>query len=91
MVIKDKYLKDYEVVVYFSNGQIRQIDLLPFLESTNLALVKKYLDKSLFKNVRVEYGTICWGDNEFDINPLDIYNGVFEAADSPYIAEIQKH
>jgi len=90
MVIKAKYLKDYEVVVYFSDGQARQIDLLPFLESTKLVLVKKYLDKNLFKTVRVEYGTLCWGDNEFDINPIDIYNGVFEAADSPYLNKFQK-
>ncbi|MBR6077284.1 MAG: DUF2442 domain-containing protein, partial [Paludibacteraceae bacterium] len=31
-----------------------------------------------FANVKVEYGTICWGDNEFDINPENIYNGDFD-------------
>lgn len=24
-------------------------------------------------------GTLCWGDNEFDLNPMNIYNGKYDA------------
>jgi hypothetical protein len=29
--------------------------------------------------VDAKMGTICWGDNAFDLNPLSIYNGEFDA------------
>lgn len=24
-------------------------------------------------------GTLCWGDNEFDLNPMNIYQGKYDA------------
>jgi hypothetical protein len=32
----------------------------------------------LFKQFRIEDGTICWGDNEFDLNPVNIYKGDYD-------------
>lgn len=77
-IIKAKYLRDYEIEVSFSDGQSKVIDLHKFVSESKSPLIRKYLDKSLFANVKVEYGTICWGDNGFDINPENIYNGDFD-------------
>ena len=42
-------------------------------------LIRKFLNKNLFKDFRIEDGTLCWGDNEFDINPHNIRNGIYDA------------
>ena len=83
------YIKDYLLHVVFKDGQERLIDLYPFLSTSTFPFVSKYLDLDLFKQVRVDYGTIAWGDNEMDINPLSIYYGEFEAPDSPYKEDIK--
>ena len=65
------------------------VDLYSFLSTSTFPFISKYLDLVLFKQVRVDYGTIAWGDNDMDINPLSIYYGEFEAADSPYKEDIK--
>jgi len=74
-----KYIKDYQIEVYFTDGHNRKIDLFPFLSASKLPIINKYLNVDLFKQFRVEMGTLCWGDNEFDLNPLNIYNGKYKA------------
>lgn len=85
MIQKAVYIKDYQIEVYFTDGKTRTIDLFTFLSSSNHPLINKYLNIELFKQFRIEMGTICWGDNEFDLNPLNIYNGKYDAE-----LEIQK-
>lgn len=89
MITKAEYMGEYRLKVWFDDGQMRLIDLKHFLETTPVKLAKPFLDLERFKEVRVEDGTVCWGDNEMDINPLSIYYGDFEAADSPFIADIK--
>lgn len=73
------YIKDYQIEVHFNDGKIRTIDLFNFLSTSNHPLINKFLDMELFKQFRIEMGTLCWGDNEFDLNPLNIYNGKYDA------------
>ena len=86
MIRKVEYIEDYRLHIVFNDGQERIVDLFPFLSASTIPFISKYLDLSLFKDVKVDYGTVAWGDNDFDINPLSIYYGEFEAADSPYKA-----
>ena len=79
MIQKAEYIKDYQLKVYFADGKIRTIDLLDFLSTSNHPLINKFLDVSLFKQFRIEMGTLCWGDNEFDLNPMNIYIGKYDA------------
>jgi len=79
MIQKAEYIKDYQIDVYFSDGKKRKIDLFNFLSTSNHPLITKYLDIERFKQFRVEMGTICWGDNEFDLNPYHIYKGKYDA------------
>lgn len=89
MIKSVDYISDYLLHVIFKDGQERLIDLYPFLSTSTFPFVSKYLDLDLFRQVRVDYGTIAWGDNDMDINPLSIYYGEFEASDSPYKEDIK--
>ena len=79
MIQKAEYIKDYQLEVYFTDGKTCTIDLFSFLSTSSHPLINKYLNVVLFKQFRVEMGTICWGDNEFDLNPMNIYNGQYDA------------
>ena len=83
MITKVQYIKDYQLEVTFYDGIVKRIDLQAFLEDSTHPLITKFRDKELFKQVRIDYGTICWGDNEFDINPESIYNGEFDVKKVP--------
>jgi len=78
LVRKAEYIKDYQLKVYFSDNTSRVIDLHRFLKNSKNHLINKYMDTDLFKQFRVEAGTICWGDNEFDLNPVNIYQGKYD-------------
>ena len=79
MIQKAEYIKNYQIKVYFTDGKIRTIDLFNFLSTSNHPLINKFLDLELFKQFRIEMGTLCWGDNEFDLNPMNIYKGKYDA------------
>jgi len=78
MITSVKYLKDYKLRVKFEDNTTKNIDMYPFMSSSSHPLIRKFLDRKLFKEVRIEHGTLAWGDNEFDINPASIYKGQFD-------------
>lgn len=69
------YLKDYIIVFYFSDGVEREIDFRAFLESAHNPMTKKFLDKDLFKNFKIEYGDIIWKDYEMCFPIWDLHEG----------------
>lgn len=72
-MIKDvKYLGGYRLKVTIHDGTEKVIDLESFLRSSSRPSVRKYLNKKLFAKVRIVYGAPSWGDNEMDINPINI-------------------
>ncbi len=79
MIKKVTYLHDYLLSVTFSDKTKRVIDLYPFLSKSKHPLIRKFLNLDLFKTFRVEHGSLCWGDNEFDLDPHSIYHGEFDA------------
>lgn len=79
MITKAEYIKDYQIKVYFTDGTIKAIDLFGFLSASTHPLINKYLDIELFKQFSIDSGVICWGDNEFDLNPETIYKGRYYA------------
>ena len=76
---KAKYIASYQIQVWFTDGTTRVIELFSFLKKSKNHMVSKYLDLALFSQFRVEDGTLCWGDNDFDLNPANIYNGQYDA------------
>jgi len=79
IITKAIYLHDYLIEVTFKDGVVRVIDLENFFKSSSLKLVRKFYPLKLFKQFRIEDGVLCWGDNECDINPYNIYEGKYDA------------
>lgn len=49
-----------------------------FLENSTNAIVRRFLNPNLFQQFRIEDGALVWGDNEFDINPMNIEAGKYD-------------
>ena len=49
-----------------------------FLENSTNAIVRRFLNLTLFQQFRIEDGALVWGDNEFDINPMKIEAGKYD-------------
>jgi len=79
LIQKANYIKDYQIEVFFSDGTQKNIDLYNFLKQHKHPVSKKLLDKKEFQSFYIDYGTICWGDNDFDISPFMAYRGDFDA------------
>jgi hypothetical protein len=78
MIQKAEYIHDYQIRVWFTDGREREINLSGFLSQSNNPFIRKYLDVALFRQFRIEYGTLCWGDNDMDISPQKILSGVYD-------------
>jgi hypothetical protein len=67
-----KPLDGYEVLLHFSNGEQRVVDLLPLLRGPIFEPIRN--NSAYFRTVHVdeESGTICW-DNSADIDPEVLY------------------
>ena len=67
-----KPLEGYTVLLHFSNGEQKVVDLLPLLRGPVFEAVRQNL--TYFRSVYVdeEIGTICW-DNGADIDPNVLY------------------
>lgn len=80
-IVSINHIENYRLSVLYENGICKIIDLEKFLKSSNHPLIRKYLDVDLFSQVYLdEFGTLCWGDNEFDINPESILKDEFTVA-----------
>jgi len=82
MIQKAIYITDYKIYVFFKDGKEKTIDLKEFLQNSTHPLINKFLDVSLFKKIRIENGTLVWGDNEFDLSPMSIYKGDFDVKEN---------
>ena len=89
VISKAEYVSAYKIHFVFSDGQQRLADFYPFLSASSHRLINKFLDLNLFKQFYIENWAVRWGDNECDLNPMEIYYGEFEAADSPYKEDIK--
>lgn len=76
-IVKIKYLKDYKIECTFSDNKVVVADLESFVVGHKHPSISKYKDIVLFKTVRIDMGAPAWGDNDWDISPDSIYDGVF--------------
>jgi Protein of unknown function (DUF2442) len=75
MKIKSFHItKPYQIEVIFNDDKIVLADFEEFLKKSTNPLISQFLDVDKFYDVKLdEYGTLVWGDDEMDINPLKIY------------------
>lgn len=59
-------LDGYNLWVRFNNGETRTVDMTPLLEQPAFVPLK---DKTVFDDVRVDYGCTVWLDGDVDIAP----------------------
>ena len=61
---------NYHLILTFENGEIRQLDMNPYLDK---GIFKELRDLSIFNTVKVSFDTIEWANNA-DLDPEFIYN-----------------
>ena len=66
MVIDDSY----KLRLRFNNGEFRVFDFEPLLKYPAFKPLK---DKSIFKQVYLDYGTVVWNDGAIDYDPETLY------------------
>lgn len=68
-VKKVQPIDNYRLILTFSNGEKRQFDMNPYLET---GIFKELQDVSIFNSVRVSFDSIEW-DNDADMDPEILY------------------
>lgn len=66
-----EYLGDYRIRILFEDNSSGIADLSGYAAKGNV--FKPFLDINYFKNFRIEYGTLVWGNGELDIAPETLY------------------
>jgi hypothetical protein len=68
-IVKVKPAKNYLLILTFDNGEVREFDMKPYLET---GIFKELKDESVFNSVRVSFDSVEW-NNEADIDPEILY------------------
>lgn len=74
-IISAKYIGDYVIRLFFSDGFNRIVDLKPFLESSSHPSIRKYLDEIKFKEFEIIDGNLNWNDYDMIFPLEDLYKG----------------
>lgn len=64
-----KPASDYNLILTFSNGEVRQFDMKPYL---NKGIFSELKEISKFNTVRLSFDSIEW-ENEADFDPEILY------------------
>ena len=70
-----KYLGDYIIEFSFSDGVKRNINFTHFLNNAKNPMIKKYLNRELFKSFIIENGDLFWNDYELCFPIWDLHEG----------------
>lgn len=69
-VLSVKPLDDLMMIVTFANGQQRLFDATPLLTMPAFAPLQ---EEAVFKDCKVEHGTVVWMDGDIDLAPETMY------------------
>ena len=70
-----RYIGDYAIRIFFSDGSDKFVDFKPFLESSVHPSIRKYLDETKFKEYQIVDGNINWNDYELIFPIEDLFIG----------------
>jgi hypothetical protein len=70
-IISAAYLRDYKILILFSNDRMKIIDFGPAIQKYAKGDFKIYANKAQFKKFKVENNNIAWGENWDLIFPVD--------------------
>lgn len=63
------YQSPYRLIITFTNNETKAFDLTPYL---HFSVFESLRDESFCSNVKVNNGTVAWGD-EIDFDPDRLY------------------
>ena len=70
-----KYIGDFAIRIYFSDGTNKLVDFKTFLEKSLHPSIRKYLDESKFKAFQLIDGNLNWNDYDMIFPVEDLYEG----------------
>jgi hypothetical protein len=70
-----RYIGDFAVRIFFSDGVNKLVDFKPFLESSLHPSIRKYLNESKFKEYQIIDGNLNWNDYDMIFPIEDLYQG----------------
>ena len=70
-----RYLGDYAIRVFFTDGFYRLVDFRSFLESSLHPSIRKYLDEAKFSDYQIIDGNLNWNDYDLIFPIEDLYEG----------------
>jgi len=65
------YIKDYQISLTFRDGKTGVVDLKDYVRSG--VVFQEFDDLDYFRNFKLEYGTLVWGNGAVDIAPETLY------------------
>jgi hypothetical protein len=68
-----EYKERYSIAMAFSDGHCTVVDFEPFLSSSSSTETRQFLDVARFREFRLEWGNIVWGDYELCFPLEDLY------------------
>ena len=66
-----KLSSSYDVQLTFEDGSAGKVDLRNYVKEGTV--FSKFSDPAYLRTMRVEYGTLVWGEGEVDIAPEALY------------------
>ena len=75
-VTQAEYVSGYKVRVTFNDGTAQEFDFEPFLRKARNPDLTQYRQLRKFKNFRLHYGDLMWGDYEMIFPITDLHAGV---------------
>jgi hypothetical protein len=82
-VVEAKYVSGYKLLLTFNDGTVRVVDFGPFLEKARNPDTTDYRDLKKFKDFRIEYGDLIWGDFQMIFPIMDLYHGTILKEEEP--------
>ncbi len=85
-VEKAECLGGFRIRLSFTDGHDTTVDFGPFLRRSEHPQVRRFLKPNAFRQYRIEYGNLVWGDYALCFPVADLYEGVIgqpESAEQP--------
>ena len=70
-----EYEGNFLIKIIFSDGLVRIVDFNNFLKSAKNPMTTQFRKEEKFKNFKLEYGDLIWGDYDMCFPIHDLYSG----------------
>ena len=74
-IVNAEYTEAYKIRFSFDDGTVKEVDFGPFLNKQHNPMTRQFLDLNKFRDFKLEYGDIMWGDFEMCFPIWDLYEG----------------